>query len=330
MEASAAEQRWILGLACALGCAVADPSSGQPNAATPPVEEGPLSPSTVDDPKTEPPDERVASDEEDEAWARVDQLFDHIVWASTRWPLLDGLDDSAIERSASGVRRLVYRFGVRSFEPDPTCDPERAKCRSVPVWSARGGVYLELRAHRDQHAAGAFDAVHSLGPLTIEVTLHASDPVLRATLLREIGVFAGERGSSRPGCPDPITQAETWMRDEQRARGMEGAEKIRMEPDEFAPFSDSVDLDGDGMPELVLAHLDYGRNAEHYFYLEREGCPTLVAVIHLWAVSGVGCQRISGQPLCELLTNELMVHGDQQASTWHFDGTHYIEVDTRR
>jgi len=319
MEARVAERWGIVGLACALGCAVADPPGGQPTVATPPVEEGPLSPSTVDDPKTEPPAERVASDEEDEAWARVDRLFDHIVWASTRWSLLDGLDDSAVEPPTSSLRRLVYRFGVRSFEPDPTCDPERAQCRSVPVWSARGGVYLELRAHRDQHAAGAFDAVHSLGPLTIEVTLHSSDPVLRATLLREIGVFAGERGSSRPGCPDPITQAETWMRDG----------KIHMEPDEFAPFSDSVDLDGDGSPELVLARLDYGRNAEHYFYLEREGCPTLVAVIHLWAVSGVGCHRIPGQPLCDLLTSELMVHGDQQASTWHFDGTHYIEVDSR-
>jgi hypothetical protein len=33
------------------------------------------------------------------------------------------------------------------------------------------------------------------------------------------------------------------------------------------------------------------------------------------------------RPLCDLYASELMIHGDQQGSTWQFDGTRYVEAE---
>jgi hypothetical protein len=307
-------------LVAALGCAGEPPpapSSTPVPAPTPTADASPPTPAPADpgpDPALQP------------AWDRVDALLDHVIGWSRRAPVLEDLGERALERTGKWERRLSYRHGVTGFVPDPDCDPERAKCGSVPAWAKEGGLYLDLRAHHDAHAAGSFDAVHRIGPLTLEVRLQASDPGLRTALLRELSILAGDPEPPPAGCSGIVEQATAWVRDEQHRRGIEGAEKIQVELEHLEPARDLVDLDADGTPELVLAYLDTGHNADHFIYAERDGCPRLVGVVNYWSVSGIGCRRVPERPLCDLHVSQLMVHGDQQGSTWQFDGTRYLEA----
>jgi hypothetical protein len=309
-------------LTAALGCAGVDPppAASDTPATTP-------TPAADTSPPPSAPAASTTKTELEEAWARVDALLHHVVGWSRRHPLLDALDERALGRKRSAKRRLSYRHGVTDFVPDPDCDPERAKCSSVPAWGKDGGLYLELRAHHDAHAAGAFDATYSIGPLMLEVRLEASDPGLRTALLRELAILAGEPEPPPAGCASIVEQATAWVRDEQRGRGIAGADEIRVELAQLEPARDLIDLDADGTPELVLVFLDTGRNADHFLYAERDGCPLrLVGVVNLWSVAGIACRRVPERPLCDLHVNQLMIHGDQQASTWQFDGTRYVEA----
>ena len=131
-------------------------------------------------PQTAEEAERVA------AWRRVDALFTDVRGWGDRSPLLAGIDEAEVERVGDHTRLFVYSRGVAEWAPAPDCDPEQRKCPARPRWQEGGGVYLSLRAHHNAHAAGAFDAEHPLGPLSIQVTLQSSDPALREALLAEL------------------------------------------------------------------------------------------------------------------------------------------------
>lgn len=308
-------------LASVLGCAGVEPppAPGSTPAATPAAEASPPTPAPTSA-------DADADAQLQQAWARVDALLDHVIGWSLRTPVLEGLDDSALAPKRTAERRLSYRHGVTGFVPDPHCDPQRAKCGSVPVWAKDGGIHLELRAHHDAHAAGHFDAMHRIGPLTLEVRLQAADPGLRTALLRELSILAGDPEPPPAGCSGIVDQATAWVRDEQRSRGIDGAERIQVELEQLEPARDLVDLDADGTPELVLVYLDTGRNADHFIYAERDGCLRLVGVLNHWSVTRMGCRRVPERPLCDLHVSQLMVHGDQQSSTWQFDGTRYVKA----
>ncbi|MEM7153684.1 MAG: hypothetical protein AAF799_12630 [Myxococcota bacterium] len=260
---------------------------------------------------TPPVDEAEAA-----AWRRVDAMFSHVVRGANRSPVLEGLSDDAIEQLSPGVRRLSFQSGLLEFRPDARCErkPLRKGCRHEPVWGPGGGVYLDVRVHHQAHAAGFFDAVHALGPLTVEVRIFASDPALKSLLLREIRIFAGAAAEARPGCVDPVEQA--------RAEIGGTADAL-----DFEPAWTDVDLDDDGVLDLVLAYRNYGENVDHFFYRIRRGCPRLVGRINFWIVSGIGCRRDEGQKMCDLHVHQLMVHGDEQESVWRFDGKRYVEKD---
>jgi hypothetical protein len=259
------------------------------------------------------------------AWGRVDALLDHVVGWSLRDPLLAGLDERAITKEGPSERRLSYRRGVTDFVPDPDCDPERAKCGSVPTWGKDGGLVLELRAHHQAHAAGSFDAMHEIGPLTLEVRLDASSPGLRTALLRELSILAGDPEPPPAGCPGIVEQATPWVLDDQHRRDIKGVERVRVELEQLEPARDLVDLDADGTPELVLVHRDTGRNAEHFIYHERDGCLRLVGLVEHWTENEIYCKRVPERSLCDLQVSRISIHDDQSRFTWQFDGTRYVE-----
>ena len=259
---------------------------------------------------TPPVDEAEAA-----AWRRVDAMFSHLTRNSARWPAFEGIDEGAIEQLGRSERRLSFQRGIVEFRPDQKCERQKLRkgCRHEPVWTPEGGVYLDIRVHHQMHAAGFFDGTYELGPLTVEVQLFASDPVLKSTLLREIRIFAGARGE-RSGCEEPVDQALAELGGGASASALD-----------FEPLWNGVDLDDDGVPDLVLAYRNYGENVDHFIYRIRRDCPRLVGQINFWSVSGIGCRRVEGQKMCDLHVNQLMVHGDEQQSVWRFDGKRYVE-----
>lgn len=118
-------------------------------------------------------------------------------------------------------------------------------------------------------------------------------------------------------CPDAYTLAVAWAKQKWP--------DSNVGRDAFEPGDsiEPIDLDRDGIPDLVLRHGSGSRNATHLVFWMRGGCPTYVGEFPASPLFGYACLTETHNGLCDLTASELMIHGEDQRSTYRFDGTSY-------
>jgi hypothetical protein len=112
--------------------------------------------------------------------------------------------------------------------------------------------------------------------------------------------------------PQCVTAIEIAMKHEGQGAAAEWFELADEQPD----------LDGDGRTDIVLVGNGY-RNAEHYFFVLRDGCADLVGVMSASTMMGFYCGTERTNGLCDIGIGRMMVHGETERSTYKFNGTTY-------
>lgn len=137
-------------------------------------------------------------------------------------------------------------------------------------------------------------------------------------------------------CREPWQLAADAVRAEVIGR-MPGTDPATMslEQEQFDRRSEPLDVDGDGHPDVVLVRRGT-TNVVHFVFVTKDACPHLVGEIVAAEILGIECLGTSHHGLCDVTASRLMIHGENERSTWIFSGTRYeqdansIELGPRR
>jgi hypothetical protein len=120
-------------------------------------------------------------------------------------------------------------------------------------------------------------------------------------------------------CPDAESLAVQWA---EKRWPDSAVSRDRFERDD----QQSIDLDSDGVEDVVLRHGDATRNTEHLVFHMVDGCPVFVGQFPASSLFGYACLSAQSHGLCDISASMLMIHGEDQSTTYRFDGARYREV----